>query len=70
MEYAVCTKYGSCAKDQLNGNMMYVTKDQTYGGHNARYKEPDACTEDQSNGTVHVATCIYAQSQVRALCQV
>ena len=36
-------------------------------GHDA---EPDACTDDQSYGIVHVATCTYAQSQVRALCQV
>ena len=39
-------------------------------GHDACYKEPDACTEDQSYGTVHVATCAYARSQGRALCQV
>ena len=32
--------------------------------------EPDECTEDQSYGTVHVAKCTYARSQVRALCQV
>ena len=38
--------------------------------HDACYKEPDACTEDQSYGTVHAATCTYARSQVRALCQV
>ena len=24
-------------------------------GHDACYKEPDACTEDQSYGTVHIA---------------
>ena len=36
-------------------------------GHDA---EPDACIEDQSYGTVHVATCTYAQSQVMVLCQV
>ena len=57
-------------KNQLNGNMLYVTKDQPYGGHDAHYKEPDACTENQFNGTAHVAICIYAQLQVRALCQV
>ena len=39
------------------------------------YKGPilwghDACTEDQSYGTVYVATCTYVQSHVRALCHV
>ena len=28
-------------------------------GQEACYKEPDACTEDQSYETVHVATCTY-----------
>ena len=46
----------------VNGNVQR--------GHDACYKEPDACTEDQSYGTVHVATCTYARSQVRALCHV
>ena len=40
-------------------------------GHNACYKEPDACTEDQSYGIVHVGSYItYARSQVRSLYQV
>ena len=40
-------------------------------GQEACYKEPDACTEDQSYmyGTVHVqvVACTYALSHVRAL---
>ena len=58
--------YGSCAKDQSNGNMLYVQRINPMG-HDA---EPDAWTEDQSYGTVHVAKCTYARSQVRALFQV
>ena len=58
--------YGICCMYKV----WVMHKRPNLWGHNARYKEPDACTEDQSNGTVHVATCIYAQSQVRALCQV
>ena len=55
--------YGSCAKDQSKGNVL---KGPILWGHN---EEPNACTKDQSNGTVHVAaTCTYAWSQVRALC--
>ena len=54
--------------------MICVCNGSIYGpilwGNDACYKEPDACTEDQSYGTMHVATCTYARSQVRALCQV
>ena len=45
--------YGSCAKDQSNGNMLYVQRTNPMG-HDT---EPDACTEDQSYGTVHVVNC-------------
>ena len=47
--------------------ICYMYKGSILWGHDA---EPDACTEDQSYGTVHVATCTYARSQVKALCQV
>ena len=52
-----------------NGPILWVNGN-VQRGHDACYKEPDACTEDQSYGTVHVATCTYARSQVRALCHV
>ena len=39
-------------------------------GHNAVTKNLMHVCEDQSYGTVHLATCTYARSQVRALCQV
>ena len=46
---------GSCARtNPMHGDTMHVTK----------------ITEDQSYGTVHVATPTCAQPQVRALCQV
>ena len=48
-------EYAVCPEDKSNGNMMYVTMNQSYGH--------DACTEDQSYGTVHVT---YVQSQVQS----
>ena len=58
--------YGSCAKDQSNGNMLYMYKGPIIRGHDA---EPDACIEDQSYWPV-LAKCTYPQTQVTALCQV
>ena len=58
---------------QINLDQSYgsCTKDQSYEDRrHACYNEPDVCTKDQSYGTVHVATCTYARSQVKDLCQV
>ena len=56
--YIVCIPL----EDQSYGVMICVCNRSIYGpilwGHDACYNEPDACTEDQSYGTVHVATCI------------
>ena len=62
MDQSMDKSYRSCAKDQSKGNVL---NRPILWGHN---EEPNACTEDQSNGTVHVATCTFAWSQVRALC--
>ena len=55
-----------CATDQSNWVMC---KGPILWGYDACYNETDANTEDQSYGTVHVATPTCAQPQVRALCQ-
>ena len=55
---------------QRTNPMGNVYKGPILWGQEACYKEPDASTEDQSYGTVHVATCTYARFQVRALCRV
>ena len=62
---------GCVLNGSINGPILWVMyKGPILWGQEACYKEPDACTEDQLYWTVHVATCTYARSQVRALCQV
>ena len=50
---------------QRTNPMGNVYKGPILWGQEACYKEPDASTEDQSYGTVHVATRTYARFQVR-----
>ena len=62
--------HDGCATDQSGPILWIMYKGPILWGHDACYNEPDVCTEDQSYGTVHVATCTYARSQVKDLCQV
>ena len=45
-----------------NPGICCMYKGPILWGHDACYKEPDACKEDQSYGTVHIATCIYVRT--------
>ena len=71
----VCWASVHCMRTFRDPSMICVCNGSIYEpilwGHNACYKEPDACTEDQSYGIVHVGSYItYARSQVRSLYQV
>ena len=56
---AMDQSYGSCAKTNPMG-ICCMYNAPILWGHDACNKEPDACTEDQSYGTAHVAKYTYA----------